>query len=666
MLSAPRRRHGEAGQAIVLAASMMVAITAAIGIAIDGASAFYYNQLAERAASAGALAGVIFMPNNLTTATSRAKAEAKLNGFDTADPNVTVTVGPSSAGPSTLQVTVSRNLGTFFMNIFGITQVSIGRTAVATYLAPIQLGQPGGQLGSTVSQLGSANNYFFQRTEGWGSDRAEGDPYTPNNCHEYGLNPVSTPCPNDAHQFSGSIGDPVGTNGPLNLPTRGGQNFLITVPATGGQVLVYNAMFAPDCNPDTGSCGTSNNANRCENQSPIAGQSGYGHGRPCATGNANYSYHEFDSFGGGMNSSTKYSAMAYTLFQVNNFFFRNQDVAISTMLVKPTNATNWDPAGVNPTYKDPTNGSDIVTQAYNGGCLPCATAADASNMWAYHHWLDPHTYNPGAADGNLVSLTIWDSSFPVTLPGGTYRLRVDTLNQDGTWSPYTNSVAHKGYAVAVSAPGFEGQAAVPKVPLACAQCTIGAWNDMTVYTPVVGTTWNVPIFQLPKSYAGQTVAVDIYDVGDVNGTSPTQVRILDPQTGLPASPATGKYIAIYDVGRQRLTPDPSPPGSNPCPYTGPFGSGENIPISAIPCTIGYSNAAQSAAFQSYSGNPGNHTWFNGHWVHMEIPIRTDYDPTGTDGYWRFQYYVASRSVPATDTFSVRVGLKGAPSHLLSS
>jgi hypothetical protein len=661
MLTPDRCKRAQAGQVIAIVAMMMIVILAAIGLAIDGATAFYYNRQAEKAAAAAALSGVVFMPQQFApccggnNATDRAIAEARRNGFDTADSNVGssgVQVAPSSTGPSSLTVTVSRDVPTFFMAIFGTTRIRISRTATATFLTPIQLGQPGNQLGSTVSQLGAgANSYFFQRSEGWGTDRQEGDPFTPNPCHEFGQNPIPPPpCPNDVHQISGSTADPVGTNAPLNLPSRGGQNYMITLPAGGGQVLIYNAAFAPDCDPSTQNC--SNSANRCENQSPITGNSSYGHGRPCATANTNYNYHEHDSFGGGMNSTTKYATMAYTLFKVSSYFFRDQDVAISTLVVKPVNATSWDPnPPTAPSYKDPATGADVVTQQYQTGCNPCGSPQDAVNMWTYHHWLDPHTY-AGSGDAGLVTLNIW-SSLPAALSAGTYRLRVDTLNQDGTWNPYTNSVAHKGYAVAVSAPGATNQ------PLACGQCSLGAWNDMTVYTPVVGTTWSVPIFQLPKAYAGQTVVVDIFDVGDVSGGSPSQIRILDPQTGQAASPPPGKFIDIYDLGRQRLKPNP--PLSTACSYSGPYVNGENIPNA--PCTVSHSSAPNSAAFQSYSGT---RTWFNGHWAHMEIPVRPDYDPTGTDAYWRFQYYPQSGSLNATDTFSVRVDLKGAPAHLLGS
>ena len=80
-----------------------------------------------------------------------------------------------------LSVTVSRYVPVYFMQLFGVTRYLVSRTAIATYLPPLSLGQPGSQTGSTTSQLGSGgNNYFFTRTEGWSTDRQQGDAFTPN------------------------------------------------------------------------------------------------------------------------------------------------------------------------------------------------------------------------------------------------------------------------------------------------------------------------------------------------------------------------------------------------------------------------------------------------------------------------------------------------------
>src|SRR2546421_12731197 len=83
----------QTGQAVVIIAFMLVVLIGLIGLAVDGGIGYYYNNLAERAAGAAALSGVVFMPGQFTPsqaipsgtgndATDRALIEARKNGFD--------------------------------------------------------------------------------------------------------------------------------------------------------------------------------------------------------------------------------------------------------------------------------------------------------------------------------------------------------------------------------------------------------------------------------------------------------------------------------------------------------------------------------------------------------------------------------------------------------
>ncbi len=628
--------RSRSGQAIVLVAFLMVVVVGAIGLAIDGARMYYESVAAERAAAAGALSGVVFMPGSFATAQTRALAEAKRNGYSSADPTVTVTVSPVNSFPQELQVTITRRVTFGFMKIFGSPSGTIYRTAVAGYLSPISIGQPGQELGSTVSQLGTANNYYYMRSEGWSTDRQEGDPFTPDPCGGYG---GAAPCSTDVQAFNGAA-DPVGGGATLNLPGRGGQNYLINIGPTGGYIWIYNAQFAPDF---------ANTHNYCENMAPSAGGGGSGHGRICSTG-GNYDYHEYDSFQD-PSDRTEYSAMKYTIFQVPSLFERSRDVAVSTMTILPVDATNWDPTTGRrgtpsaPTYTNMNSGA-TVTQTYSCNPLPCN--GFATNMWGVHHWLDPHMYS-GQNDAGLVSLRNW-TSVPALLPAGTYRLRMDTLNYDGS-NPPGASNAHKGYAVAVSATAPTQSSLVPTT---CAGCSVTAWNDMTLYTPIQGSSFSVPIFSLPASYAGLTIEVEIYDVGDVGGSNSSLISIIDPSGAVATAPA-GKTISIFDLGTQRSNSTPAV--TKACSYVSGGNNGQYV--SNTPCTVSNGTRAQ---FQSYDGRGDN--WYNGHWVHIEIPISSTYNPPA-GAYWSLRYD-ASGNLTATDTFDIHVTLKGAPARLLST
>ncbi|HYM50604.1 MAG TPA: TadG family pilus assembly protein [Candidatus Limnocylindrales bacterium] len=606
----------------MLAVMVTFLLGGAVGLAVDAVIGYMYSVQAERAAAAAALGGVVFMPSQFSSppvnnATDRAIAEARQNGFDVNDiaDNVQVTPAqvpipnssPVAYYQNKLQVTVSRNVPVYFMQLLGFNSYTVSRTAVATYLPPITLGQPGGQVGSITSDLGKTGHFYFMRTEGWAVDRQQGDAFTTNPAFEYGsaLNPPST----DVHQISQSAGTEPSD---ATLPSRGGYNYLVTIPASGGRLQVYNPVFGPDGGPN-GTTGPHNNCDNFAGWTPCSG-GGVGNG-------GNYYLHEEDSISN-FNTASSYTAMRYTLYQVNNIFIRSSDVKLTQMTVYPIDATNWN--ATPPTYRK-INGGGTVTQTYDGMGNP-------TNMAIYHNWVDVATYT-GPNDSGLVSLNQYgvpgnylSGQF---LVGGTYRLRVDNLNYDGSISGSGSSnLSHKGYAVRVldntNSPCSTG-------------CGIGAWNDMCVYTPIVGGNFQIPLFQLPPYYAGKTITVDIFDPGDISGAGTVYIDIIDPATNQPAVAPPGYTVDIYDLGVQR--------------------SNAGTLVSAP----GNTTASFEATF------PNGSTPYNGHWVHIELPIPSNWNPGSNPANWWWNLNYRSTLNPgakAIDTVTVAVGLKGNPAHLL--
>jgi hypothetical protein len=619
--------RSQAGQAIVLVALMIIVLIAAVGIAVDAGIGYYYNTAAERAAAAGALSGVIFMPGQYcgsvvtsscsssqavpagtrNDATDRAIDEAARNGFDTSDAanGVTVVVSRVPGFSNKLSVTVKRTVRTFFMGMFGFTTFDVQRTAIATYLPPLSLGQPGNQTGTTVSQLGTGGaNYFFMRTEGWATDRQEGDSFTPN--------PADPASPgfssSDVHQISASTGSDTAD---ASLPSRGGYNYQINLP-NGGYVQVYNAAFGPD-----GNGGKPHN--NCENGKVPDASGSIG---PCSPGGSYY-YHEQDSVD--LNNPQTWNAMEYTLFRVNSYFIRGSDTKVTQMKVLPVDAQNWNQSSNQ--YKNVNNNTNIAQQ-YNANGTP-------ANMQIYHAWADIANYS-GSQDANLVKYTTGYGPVGGMLPPGQYRLRVDTLNWDGSLPPPdgggASGAAHKGYAVRVvdSAGGTS-----------CTGCALGAWDDMCSYTPISvpgGGAFSIPIFQIPPDYAGQTITLDIYDPGDISGGGNVDLYVLTP-SGVVATPTPPQTVVVYNLGSTRTNTSPTvinPPLSNP-------------------------NQAFVQATTSGTTN------FNGKWIRIELPISNLYAPgTNPANWWWSLQYRTSNNVTATDTVTFAIGLKGNPAHLLIS
>ena len=606
------RLRGKAGQAIVLLALTGTLLIGGVGIAVDLAVGYVYSIAAERAAAAAALSGVVFMPDQFTPAqaipvgsrndaTDRAIDEAKRNGFDPADAANAVSISPSvvPGRSNQLRVTVSRNAPVFFMEIFGFQPYRVSRAAVAAYLPPISLGQPGNQLGSTVSQLGSGNsNFYFMRTEGWATDRAQGDAYTPD------PNGGALGASSDVHSISYSNGtEPRDTT----VSDRGGYNYRITIGNAGGLVQIYNAAFSPD------------GQNYCENDNSVAAN------RTCNANRGNYHLHEDD--GGPFNYGTlaNYAAMRYSLYRVTNNFIRGGDVLLAQLTVLPIDARNYSQPSSQ--YRNVNTGGTI-TQVY-GGTTP-------TNMLIYHNWVEPTSY-AGAQDGGLVNLRTTPQLANYLIGGslteGTYRLRVDTLNYNASIpAGGSQAGAHKAYAVRTvnDDPGRT----------ACGSCTVAAWNDMAFYTPIsVSGSGQFPIklFELGPQYAGLTVAIDIYDPGDIASTSGRVVlNILDP-TGATATSPLG--VNIYDLGVQR----------------------SNLNTGQYSVIASAQNGNQVASF--VATDTSNGTTRNGHWVHIELPVPANYNPAPGNDWWSLQY-VAGAGTTATDTVTVAVGLKGGPVHLL--
>ena len=289
----------------------------------------------------------------------------------------------------------------------------------------------------------------------------------------------------------------------------------------------------------------------------------------------------------------------------------------------PIEATNWNASP--PTYTNGTSGATI-TQTYGGG--------NPTNMLTYHNWINVNTYN-GAGDGGTMQWVTGQQPLGYKLPAGQYRLRMDSLNYDGT-RPSPDGASgpghsHKGYAVRV----------LDAAGNPCANCTLGAWDDMCIYTPIsvpAGGSFTIPEFSVPPDYAGQTVTIDIFDPGDISGGGNVDLYILEP-SGAVARPIPPATVAVYNLGTSRSTS----PGTLVTP-----------PL-----------ADPTQAF--VEATTGGTSHFNGNWVHFEVPIPTNYNPGNNPNNWYWSVkYVISAGVTATDTITVAIGLKGNPAHLLIS
>ncbi len=144
-MSAMTRHVGEQGAvAVVVAVALVPILLGAAVLGVDLARLQLAAQDAQRAADAAALAGVIHLPGDPSTAVEVAAQAAVANGV-TADQ---ITSAPLPGAPTRLQVKVSGIVRNAFAGLFGVPEQRITRRAVADFARPLVLGSPCNVIGN--------------------------------------------------------------------------------------------------------------------------------------------------------------------------------------------------------------------------------------------------------------------------------------------------------------------------------------------------------------------------------------------------------------------------------------------------------------------------------------------------------------------------------------
>ncbi len=135
--------------AVVVAVFMSGLFFALAAISVDVARWYMEVERVQKAADAGALAGVTYMPQDLAAARATASDVSGRNGY----PDGGTTSVRSQAGerPSQLEVEVSSTIRNTFGSMFGIDTIEVTRSAVADYNGPAPMGSPCNTFGNEPS-----------------------------------------------------------------------------------------------------------------------------------------------------------------------------------------------------------------------------------------------------------------------------------------------------------------------------------------------------------------------------------------------------------------------------------------------------------------------------------------------------------------------------------
>jgi Flp pilus assembly protein TadG len=134
----PRSR----GQIVVILAMSIIVLCGMVALVIDVAWYWSSSLRVQRAADAAALAGVVWLPGNPTTAYSTANAEATKNGYTNGMAGTVITTVKDPSNDRRLNVTITTPVETFFMRVFGITSIPATRSSKAEFVLPVPMGSP--------------------------------------------------------------------------------------------------------------------------------------------------------------------------------------------------------------------------------------------------------------------------------------------------------------------------------------------------------------------------------------------------------------------------------------------------------------------------------------------------------------------------------------------
>jgi hypothetical protein len=619
------------------------------GLSIDAIRLYDLYARELRAAEAGALAGVSYMPcyydqptsaspcpsgstsPDANSAVARAMEEVFKNGFGTL-PSSPIVASPCPTVVSTvevavcvvtghttdLRVTITETQEVVLLSALGVGASTISASAQAEFLPPIQLGSRlnyigdqaectfGGPAVSCDPRSGGSSHLqnFMANINGPAELKEQGDPFV--YCEEANSQ-AATNTDSDATTgpYYASFNDPAGqywrTNqpqyadsphcgvpsfAPLNVGNPDQQPPRFDGPMTQGSL--HPGAYNYFIQVPAGSDGATvwiYNTNDIPDDLQPSGVSG-------ALKPLDSFYGPYAHFGpltyvpSYHDDPSLYFNVTYTLYSAPSLLDRSGDTQIATTTFRPYDMTY----------------NDLVAH----GC-----ATDQAHVYNLG---DPNTeyHVPSKIDtGGTYCTAIsaiagcyrsWCNISPIGgLAAGTYRLAVEATG-------YTNPLLGWGghlYGVKVCGPG------VGLSPVDCASggTLVSSWNNMDVAFSA-STSAYLDLAYVPVQYAGRSIIVSLFDPGDSSFN--VYMRVVPP-------PGSGVTVA-YPTGIR----------------------------------TGMDDTGNTAIWASNNGDK----LYNGLWINVQVDL-----PSAYPGGWWQVYYSTAGGTPH-DKLAVQFSLVGSPVHLV--
>lgn len=164
----------ERGFVLVTSAIVLVVLLLFGGLAVDVTAWYARASQIEHAADAGALAGVVWMPD-LDAARAAAVDAVARNGFRNGVDGISVSVDSVTGNSRRLRVTVKDAQADQYLSRVAVTSPSIQRSSTAEYVQPVPLGSPKNVFGTGDLLAGSDAERFWASVSGYCSGHESGD-----------------------------------------------------------------------------------------------------------------------------------------------------------------------------------------------------------------------------------------------------------------------------------------------------------------------------------------------------------------------------------------------------------------------------------------------------------------------------------------------------------
>jgi hypothetical protein len=166
------RFRSQSGLVLVWMAMMLLVLLGMAGFAVDLGSWYLRSSKLQRAADAAALAGVVWMPRDPTSAQAAALAALQKNGIDPS--KVAVTYPPPTASQQFRVRLTDNDVPSFFSRPF-VDKIRETRSATGEYVTPVPMGSPKNVFGTGTLLPSPHTEHFWAAINGWCAGRENGD-----------------------------------------------------------------------------------------------------------------------------------------------------------------------------------------------------------------------------------------------------------------------------------------------------------------------------------------------------------------------------------------------------------------------------------------------------------------------------------------------------------